>query len=144
MKITTYVILAIAVLAQATGNVFLSKGMKHVALTGSVMNGDFLVPLLQIVQSPMIWTGTLLMILFFLLFVTVLSKADLSFVLPVISIEVVVNVAFAGYFLNEPVSTTRWIGTMLISIGVLLVFRSERQAVREQNESLRIEDIRDR
>ena len=144
MKITTYVTLAIAVLAQATGNVFLSKGMKHVALTGRVMNGDFLVPLLQIVQSPMIWTGTLLMILFFLLFLTVLSKADLSFVLPVLSIEVVVNVAFAGYFLNEPVSTARWIGTMLISMGVLLVFRSERQAVMEQNESLRIEDIRDR
>jgi drug/metabolite transporter (DMT)-like permease len=118
--------------------------MKHVALTGRVMNGDFLVPLLQIVQSPMIWTGTLLMILFFLLFLTVLSKADLSFVLPVLSIEVVVNVAFAGYFLNEPVSTARWIGTMLISMGVLLVFRSERQAVMEQNESLRIEDIRDR
>ena len=144
MKITTYVILAVAVLAQATGNVFLSKGMKHVALTSRVMDGDFLVPVLQIVQSPMIWTGTVLMIVFFLLFLTVLSKADLSFVLPVISIEVVVNVAFAGYFLNEPVSTTRWIGTMLISIGVLLVFRSERQAVREQNESLRIEDIRDR
>jgi len=144
VKITTYVTLAIAVLAQATGNVFLSKGMKHVALTSRVMDGDFLVSVLQIVQSPMIWTGTVLMIVFFLLFLTVLSKADLSFVLPVLSIEVVVNVAFAGYFLNEPVSTARWIGTMLISVGVLLVFRSERQAVMEQSESLRIEDIRDR
>ena len=140
----TYVILAIAILAQASGNVFLSKGMKHIDLTNRVMDGDFLVPLLQIVQSPMIWMGTVLMIIFFLLFLTVLSKADLSFVLPVISIEVVVNVAFAGYFLNEPVSTARWIGTMLISIGVILVFRSGHQAVRQQNESLRIEDIRDR
>jgi drug/metabolite transporter (DMT)-like permease len=144
VKITTYVILAIAVLAQATGNVFLSKGMKHIALTSRVMDGAFLVPLLQIVQNPMIWMGTLLMIIFFLLFLTVLSKADLSFVLPVISIEVVVNVAFAGYFLNEPVSAARWMGTMLISLGVILVFRSEQQAVRERNESLRVQDIRDR
>ncbi len=53
-----------------------------------------------------------------------LSKADLSFVLPAISSEVVINVAFANYFLHEAVSSTRWMGAVLISIGVILVLRS--------------------
>jgi drug/metabolite transporter (DMT)-like permease len=143
LKIITYVILAIAILAQATGNVFLSKGMKHIALANQIPDGNFVVTVLQVVQSPMIWIGTALMIIFFILFLTALSKADLSFVLPVISVEVVVNVAFAGYFLNEPVSMVRWMGTLLISLGVILVFRSERQAVKERNENLNIGDIQD-
>lgn len=142
MKITTYFTLAIAVLAQAAGNVLLSKGMKHVALTSQVVDGNFLVPLLQIVHSPLIWMGTGLMIVFFLLFLTVLSKADLSFVLPVISIEVVVNVAFAGYFLHEPVSAVRWMGTLLISLGVILVFRSERQSAKGRSVNLK-EDMQE-
>jgi drug/metabolite transporter (DMT)-like permease len=70
------------------------------------------------------------LIISFLLFVTALSLADLSFVLPVVSIEVIVNVAFANYFLNEPVSLLRWIGTVLISTGVILVVRSEKQTVK--------------
>ncbi len=128
MKITTYILLAVAIVAQAAGNVFLSKAMKQVAFIGQVMDGNLLGFLSQVIQNPMIWMGTALMIVFFLLFLTVLSKADLSFVLPVISIEVVVNVAFADYFLHEPVSAVRWIGTLLISLGVVLVFRSERQS----------------
>ncbi len=134
MKITTYILLAVAIVAQAAGNVFLSKAMKQVAFIGQVMDGNLLGFLSQVIQNPMIWMGTALMIVFFLLFLTVLSKADLSFVLPVISIEVVVNVAFADYFLHEPVSAVRWIGTLLISLGVILVFRSERQSARSLGE----------
>jgi drug/metabolite transporter (DMT)-like permease len=65
----------------------------------------------------------------FLLFSAALSWADLSFVLPAVSVEVIVNVAFADYFLNEPVSAVRWIGTVFVSIGVILVMRSKRQKV---------------
>ena len=35
------------------------------------------------------------------------------------SIEVIINVAFAQFFLNEPVSAVRWIGALLISFGVI-------------------------
>ncbi|HZC80331.1 MAG TPA: hypothetical protein VE222_01210, partial [Nitrospiraceae bacterium] len=44
--------------------------------------------------------------------------------LPAISSEVVINVACADYFLNETVSSIRWIGALLISIGVALVVQS--------------------
>ncbi len=136
----TYIILAAAIFSQAMGNVFLSKGMKQVALADRIADGHLLTTLLQVIQSPMIWIGTALMTICFVLFLTALSKADLSFVLPVISIEVIVNVAFAFYFLKEPVSATRWIGTLLISAGVILVFKSERKAVRERNGSPELEE----
>jgi uncharacterized membrane protein len=126
MKI--YGVLALAIFAQATGNVCLSKGMKELSSAISIFALFF-----QAVASPLIWVGTALLLLFFLLFAATLSWADLSFVVPAISIEVVVNVAFADYFLNEPVTSVRWIGTLLISLGVILVLRTGKQSVQSDS-----------
>lgn len=123
----TYAVLALAVLAQASGNVFLSKGMKYAASLDQIGSLGFTAITLLAVQNPMIWIGVVLSIAFYVLFATALSWTDLSLVLPVISVEVVVNVAFADYFLNEPVSAVRWIGTIFIAIGVVLVLRSEKR-----------------
>jgi uncharacterized membrane protein len=132
--VKTYVILALGILTQATGNVFLSKEMKHIASAIRIVDGNSLMLFFRVVENPAFWLGTALLIVSFLLFVTVLSLADLSFVLPVISIEVIVNVAFADYFLNEPVSLLRWIGALLISTGVILVVRSGKQTTVKHRE----------
>ena len=125
----TYGILAFAVLAQAIGNVCLSRGMKQLSSAGSAL------PLFsQAVGSPILWVGTALLLVFFLLFAAALSWADLSFVVPAISIEVVINVAFAQYFLEEPVSPVRWLGALLISIGVVLVLRTGREGRKTRDE----------
>jgi drug/metabolite transporter (DMT)-like permease len=55
-------------------------------------------------------------------------------VVPAISSEVVINVAFADYFLNEAVSSTRWTGAVLISIGVILVLLSSPRTSRLAND----------
>jgi len=125
----TYAVLTVAILVQATGNVFLSKGMKSIASTSQIGQGELLSIPYQAVTSPMIWIGVALSIIFYVLFATALSWKDLSFVLPVISLEVVLNVAFGSWFLNELVSSKRWIGALLIAIGIILVLRSETRTV---------------
>lgn len=129
----TYAILAFAVLAQAIGNVCLSRGMKELSWAGSIFS-----LFSQAVGSPTIWIGTALLLVFFLLFAAALSWADLSFVVPAISIEVVINVAFAQYFLKEPVSSVRWLGALLISIGVILVLRTGKQTGKSSVEGEKI------
>ena len=86
------------------------------------------------IESPTLWLGTALLIVSFVLFAGALSWADLSFVVPAVSAEVVVNVAFANYFLDEIVSLTRWMGVLLISVGVILVLRSEREKERRKRQ----------
>lgn len=127
MKIKTLVVLTIAVLSQATANVALSSGMRTIAQSVHQQAGHFLSFPIAAVTNPLIWTGILLSLVFFALFSAALSWTDLSFVLPVISFEVVINVAFAALFLHEPVSLTRWAGTLLISIGVIFVIRSGKE-----------------
>ncbi len=122
----TLAVLIPAVFAQATGNVFLSMRMKEVGAS------HWFEILPRAVESPTLWLGTALLIVSFVLFAAALSWADLSFVIPAVSVEVIVNVVFARYFLQEPVSVLRWAGVMLISLGVLLVMRSENRNVRPE------------
>jgi len=128
----TILVLIPAIFAQAAGNVFLSTTMKEIG------NNSWLALVSLAVASQTLWFGTFLLIISFVLFASALSWADLSFVVPAISAEVVLNVVSANYFLHEAVSLTRWAGVLLISIGVVLVLRSERQKVnRESDEILR-------
>lgn len=117
-------LLGIAIVSQAIGNVLLSQGMKSISEGSPTIWSNWLAVSLQVVRTPSIVFGVGFLIIFFVLFATTLSRADLSFVLPAISSEVIVNVAFANYFLQETVSRTRWLGVVLISIGVVLVVRS--------------------
>ena len=127
----TAAVLIIAIVAQAAGNVFLTRGMKAVAAAtassgGGLMNmiSQSLHAALQAMQSPEVWIGTLLLIVFFALYSAALSWADLSFVLPATAFGYVLNVAAGHYFLNEEVTMGRWIGSMIITLGVICVSRS--------------------
>ncbi len=123
-RIRIIALLAVAIVSQAVGNVLLSQGMKLIAGESQLTWSNWVAIFLQAVESPSILFGVGFYVIFFVLFAAALSRADLSFVLPAISSEVVINVAFADCFLNETVSSIRWIGALLISIGVGLVVRS--------------------
>jgi drug/metabolite transporter (DMT)-like permease len=126
----TAVVLITAILAQAFGDVFLTKGMKAITsleagdpgLSETLSQVSHIA--LQAIQSPMVWVGTLLLIVFFVLFSAALSWADLSFVLPATAFGYVLNVAAGNYFLGESVSNQRWAGAAVITLGVLFVSRS--------------------
>ena len=127
----TAAVLIIAIIAQAIGNVFLTRGMKTVAAAAAsdgngVMNAisQSLHAALQAMQSPEVWIGTALLIVFFALYSAALSWADLSFVLPATAFGYVLNVAAGHYFLNEEVTKARWLGSMIITLGVVFVSRS--------------------
>ena len=126
----TAAVLIIAIVAHAAGNVFLTRGMKAVAATapagGGLMNtiSQSLTAALQAARSPEIWAGTVLLIVFFALYSAALSWADLSFVLPATAFGYVLNVAAGHYFLNEEVTKARWVGSLIITLGVVCVSRS--------------------
>jgi drug/metabolite transporter (DMT)-like permease len=64
-----------------------------------------------------------------------LSRADLSFVLPVIATSFVL-IALVGHFvLSERISGLRWMGILVISLGVLLAETTPDRTTRRQGES---------
>jgi drug/metabolite transporter (DMT)-like permease len=115
----TAVVLVLAIFAQVAGNILLSKGVH------GIHSESLQATLWQIAQNPLIWLGIFFLGMFFVLYTAALSWADLSFVLPATSFGYVLNVACANYFLNEQVSLTRWLGAIVICVGVAFVSRSK-------------------
>jgi len=129
----TAVVLIVAIVSQAIGNVFITRAMK--LITSPVAGGDdILSTVLRAATNPTLWLGTALLIVFFVLYSAALSWADLSFVLPATAFGYVLNVAAGHYFLSESVTPARWAGSLIITLGVFLVSRSGIRTVAIQQE----------
>jgi bacterial/archaeal transporter family protein len=117
----TFIVLFIAICVQTLGDVFLTKGMKSVGEVNTLDPVELFNIGLQVFTNPLIWMGILLLGLFFGLYLAALSWADLSFVLPVTSFGYAMNAFMSWRLLGEHVSLTRWIGTIIICVGVATV-----------------------
>jgi drug/metabolite transporter (DMT)-like permease len=117
----TYILIFFVVIFAPAGNVLLSKGMKTVGPISFHSPGDVLRLCLTVFTSPFIWLGIGFLLMFFVSYLLVLSWADYSFVQPASASSFGV-VALLGHFaLKEPISPTRWLGVVIICLGVLAV-----------------------
>ena len=103
------------------GNLFLAWGMRH---TAEVVGLDPL-SYIRAMFNPAVAFGIVLLILWLLLRMTLLSWADLSFVLPLPSLGYVLAAVLGVVFLHESVTPVHWLGTFLIFIGTTLVGTTE-------------------
>jgi len=109
-----HLVLAGVVLFSSFGDVFLSRGMKQV---GGISFSNFH-QLFSAVLNPWIISGIFLLVLFFASYLTALSFADLTYLLPATATGYILVALLAQYFLHERVAVTRWLGILLISAGV--------------------------
>jgi drug/metabolite transporter (DMT)-like permease len=109
-----YLVLAGVTLFAAIGDTLLARGMKQV---GNVsLHG--LPDIVFAVWNPWVALGIFFLLGFFAAYMTALSWADLTYVLPATSLGYVLLALIAKFFLHEQVTTTRWLGIGLISAGV--------------------------
>ncbi len=101
------------------GDVCLSRGMKQI---GAVTFGN-LEALIHAIFNPWVSLGIVLLIAFFVSYLSALSFADLTYVLPATSVSYVVMALLAKFFLHEQISVMRWSGILLIALGVGFIAR---------------------
>jgi drug/metabolite transporter (DMT)-like permease len=109
-----YLVLAGVALFGSVGDSLLSRGMKEI---GNV-SVTHLQTLILAVLNPWIVGGILLLLAFFAAYMTALSWADLTYVLPATSIGYVLLALIAKFVLHEQVTPARWLGIVLITAGV--------------------------
>jgi drug/metabolite transporter (DMT)-like permease len=112
-----YLVLAGITVFSTAGDSLLARGMKD--LGGVSLH--HLPGLLLAILNPWVTLGILLLLAFFACYMSALSWADLTYVLPATSLGYVL-VAFIGHFgFHEEISTARWLGIALIAAGVGIV-----------------------
>ena len=114
-----YIILAIVTLTSALGDTFLDVGMKQL---GPVYL-HHLSTLLVALKLPWVLAGIVLLIGFFASYLTALSWADVTFVLPATSFAYVVVALLSRFWLHEQITPARWLGIFFIVAGVGFVTR---------------------
>src|SRR5450759_4209329 len=74
--------------------------------------------LLLAILNPWVTAGILLLLAFFACYMSALSWADLTYVLPATSLGYVLVALIAHFSFHEEISPTRWLGIALITAGV--------------------------
>jgi drug/metabolite transporter (DMT)-like permease len=109
-----YLILGLVSLCAPLGDTCLSRGMTGLPDITLAHPAT----LIAAVFTPWIAAGIALLIGFFASYLTALSWADLTFVLPATAFGNVIVALLARFWLNEPISLERWAGIVLITVGV--------------------------
>ena len=116
LRLRTWVVTAVVVLANVLGNSCLSWGMKQQS-PGLVSLLDYVAA----VFTPWVALGISLLILWLAARMALLSWADLSFVVPVTAVGYALAAVAGHFLLGEHVSPQRWAGALLIAAGTALV-----------------------
>ena len=98
----------------AIGDTLLARGMKAF---GSVAPNQ-IAHLLSAVLNPWVFLGIFFLLAFMAAYLSALSWADLTYVLPATAFGYVFIALIARFLLHEHISLVRWLGIVLISAGV--------------------------
>lgn len=114
MSFKRYLVLLAVIVFGAIGDCSLSHGMKQV---GEISISHWQL-LLVALANPWVIFGIVFLFGFFASYLTSLSWADLTYVLPASAVGYVLIALIAKFVLHEQVSLVRWIGITLIVGGV--------------------------
>lgn len=112
----TQLLTALVIASNVAGNVLLSRGMHQV---GRIVSAS---PAAYASAFMNVWAigGMLVLTAWMVLELALLSRADLSFVLPVTGSSYALIAIFGHFFLHDHISAIHWIAIVAVSIGVAL------------------------
>jgi uncharacterized membrane protein len=135
LRIKTLVMVLAMVVCANAGDLMLKRGMSQngaVVLTAAGLAHAFRLT----VTNGTIWIGIFFLTGFMVSYMTVLSWADYSYVMPAGAFGYALLTLLAVIFLHESVSPRRWVGVVLICIGVLLVGQTKPRTTEVASEAV--------
>jgi drug/metabolite transporter (DMT)-like permease len=119
----TWVCILITVVAAAAGDVLVALAMRRIGDLGELrQRHGFLAVIARVLSSGVLFGGVFFMAIAFFSNLVGLSWADLSVVGPAsAALTFVTNALGAKFFLHENVDRRRWLATIFVCFGVLLL-----------------------
>ena len=114
------VMVSLMVVCANVGDLMLKRGMLQIGAVQMTPSGIWLA-LLSTIHNGTIWLGILFLIGFTFCYMTAVSWADYSYVMPAGAFGYAFQTMLAVVILHEAVGARRWFGVVLIVVGVLLV-----------------------
>jgi uncharacterized membrane protein len=118
-KMNTIIIILVGILFASLGQVFWKIGMNSI---GAI--DKFSIPgIISMFLNPVVLLGLFMYGLSTVFWLIALSRKDLSFVYPFISLTFIIVLFLSYFILKEQIGTARIIGTIIIIIGLMVVVK---------------------
>jgi len=121
MTLRTALFIAIIVVAGQLGDLALSRAMKTIGEVKRFTPANLLRVLGRAFRIKWMWIGIALMTVAFFSLLALLSWANVSLVVPATAASYLAGALGAQFLLGEQVNRERWIGVIIVCIGVALV-----------------------
>jgi drug/metabolite transporter (DMT)-like permease len=121
-QMSVIITLFIAVVLAVSGQIFVKQGLNMLAPIDFA--SGLLATYARIFFTPYVLVGSFLYFASVFFWIYALTKVELSFAFPFLALSYVLITIAAFLFLGERISPLRWIGVLVICIGIFLVSRS--------------------
>jgi drug/metabolite transporter (DMT)-like permease len=122
-KFALVAVFTVSTLFTVFSQVALKYGLKQIGVESFKLS---IIPslALQMFVNLYVWAWFIFALLAMFLWIWGLAFVDLSWAYPFLSIGYIVVVIVSAVFLQEHISLLRWTGVALISIGMLLIYKT--------------------
>jgi drug/metabolite transporter (DMT)-like permease len=117
--------LFIVVVVGTGGELCVTRAMKVVGEVHDFRPADLIRFVFRAMRVGWMWIGIAMMTLAFFSLLAMLSIENVSFVVPVTALSYAAGAVGALLFLHERISRQRWLGVLIVCIGVTLVWLSK-------------------
>jgi len=121
------VLLLTSVSFAVAGQLTLKQAMEKVGRIGTAQVTAPVETIARVAREPLLWAGLTLFGISALFWLIVLSHVPLSVAYPVVGLSYVIIVGFSRFVLHEHVPALRWLGVVVVALGIAIVglsFRS--------------------
>lgn len=127
----TAMILAILLITSVSlavaGQLTLKTAMEKVGRIGSVEVSNPGATVKKVASEPLLWVGLALFGISAVFWLVVLSHVPLSVAYPVVGLSYILIVGFSRFVLHESVPMMRWLGVLIVALGIGVIGLSFRK-----------------
>ena len=122
-----FLMIVVCVVLGVCGQLLLKHGMTSGAGGDDEVDqvGEVIPRLLRAAMNPAVVTGFVFYAVSAALWLIVLTRAELSYAYPLLSMGYVLVVILSRFFFQEAVTPMRFLGTLVICFGVYLISRTQ-------------------
>ncbi len=120
-------LLLVSIVFAILGQFTLKSAMTEIGRIGREQVSAPAQTVLRAAKEPRLWFGLTLFGVSAVFWLVVLSRVPLSVAYPLVGLSYVVIVLLARLVLHEHVPTLRWVGVMVIAIGIAIIGLSYRR-----------------
>lgn len=118
--------LFLVIVAGTGGELCVTRAMKKLGEVTDFRPASLLRFMYRAMRVGWMWIGLALMTLGFFALLAMLSIENVTFVVPITALSYAAGALGAVLFLREKISMQRWVGVLIVCIGVSIVWMSKR------------------